>query len=226
MLCLAVTGGIATGKSLFCRQPLELVPGAVLFDADACVAELLADPGVREESLPPSGRGRWPPTAARIGRVLRELVFADEAARRQLEGILHPRVRRECLARRAKRLHSAASPLFVADIPLLFEHGADFGHQWTVVVATSPATQARRLQSRSGFDDAMVRSILAAQLPITEKIRRADRVVWNEGPPDRVGPPSPLAPFIPDSPHERHPRSSLRPRPPPKTPRSRPRRPS
>ena len=50
--------------------------------------------------------------------------------------------------------------------------------------AAMPATQARRLQRRNGFDDATIRSILDAQLAIAEKIRRADRVVWNEGSPE------------------------------------------
>ena len=182
MLCLAVTGGIATGKSLFCRQLMELVPGAVLFDADACVAELLEDPGVREEIAAAFGPGALEADGSRIG-IFRGARVRQRNGPAPVGG--HPAsAGRRSLARRAAAATLPASPLFIADVPLLFEHGGDLGHQSTVVVATSPATQARRLQSRSGFDDAMVRAILAAQLPITEKIRRADRVVWNEGPPD------------------------------------------
>jgi transcription termination factor Rho len=183
MTSIALTGGIASGKSTVCRLLREWLPRVAIFDCDAAVHQLLdADPQVAARvaeafgAVALDGRGR-------VDRgFLRERVFADVAARAQLEAILHPRIREECLdslAQAAKR----GAELFVADVPLLFEKGFDFGQTQVLVVAASRATQVKRLKARSGFDDHLIESILAAQLPIQEKMSRADVVFWNEGPP-------------------------------------------
>jgi transcription termination factor Rho len=183
MTSIALTGGIATGKSTVCDLLREYLPGAVIFDCDAAVRRLLeADAGVATalclafgaEVLDGSGR---------VDReFLRGRIFADEAARLQLEAILHPRVREECLDSLAQAAKKGAE-LFVADVPLLFEKGFDCGQTQVLVVATSRSTQIQRLKARSGFDDRLIESILATQLPIQEKMSRADVVFWNEGPP-------------------------------------------
>jgi transcription termination factor Rho len=183
MTSIALTGGIASGKSTVCRLLREWLPAVAIFDCDAAVHQLLdADPQVAARvaeafgAVALDGRGR-------VDRgFLRGRVFADVAARAQLEAILHPRIREECLdslAQAAKR----GAELFVADVPLLFEKGFDFGQTQVLVVAASRATQVKRLKARSGFDDHLIESILAAQLPIQEKMSRADVVFWNEGPP-------------------------------------------
>jgi dephospho-CoA kinase len=71
--------------------------------------------------------------------------------------------------------------LFVADVPLLFESGFDFGQELNLVVAISQATQRTRLKARNHFEDRMISSMLKAQLTIMEKVARADVVFWNEG---------------------------------------------
>ena len=114
--------------------------------------------------------------------VVRALVFGDAAKRRDLEAILHPRVREECLEFKAQTARQGVSPLFVADVPLLFEGGFDYGHERSLLVATTRGTQLARLKSRNGFDDAMAEAILGAQWPIDDKIPLADVVFWNEGP--------------------------------------------
>ena len=78
-------------------------------------------------------------------------------------------------------LHGARN-FFVADVPLFFEKGFDFGQSEVLVVASSRSTQIQRLKARGGFDDSLIESILAAQLPVQEKMSRADVVFWNEGP--------------------------------------------
>lgn len=183
MTSIALTGGIATGKSTVCDLLREYLPGAVIFDCDAAVRRLLeADAGVATalclafgvEVLDGGGR---------VDReFLRGRVFVDEAARLQLEAILHPRVREECLDSLAQAAKKGAE-LFVADVPLLFEKGFDCGQTQVLVVATSRSTQIQRLKARSGFEDRLIESILATQLPIQEKMSRADVVFWNEGPP-------------------------------------------
>ena len=166
-----------------CDLLREYLPGAVIFDCDAAVRRLLeADAGVATalclafgvEVLDGGGR---------VDReFLRGRVFVDEAARLQLEAILHPRVREECLDSLAQAAKKGAE-LFVADVPLLFEKGFDCGQTQVLVVATSRSTQIQRLKARSGFEDRLIESILATQLPIQEKMSRADVVFWNEGPP-------------------------------------------
>jgi transcription termination factor Rho len=76
--------------------------------------------------------------------------------------------------------------LFVADVPLFFEKGFDYGQSQVLVVASSRSTQIQRLKARGGFEDSLIEAILAAQLPVQEKISRADVVFWNEGPPSVI----------------------------------------
>lgn len=183
MKSIALTGGIASGKSTVCRLLREWLPAVAIFDCDAAVHQLLeSDPEVAVRVAEVFGSEALD-ARGRVDRgFLRGRVFGDDAARARLEEILHPRVREECLdslAQAAKR----GAELFVADVPLLFEKGFDFGQTQVLVVAVSRATQVQRLKARSGFDDRLIESILAIQLPIQEKMSRADVVFWNEGPP-------------------------------------------
>jgi transcription termination factor Rho len=183
MRVMALTGGIASGKSTVCRLLRECLPTVVIFDCDAAVRRMLeSDPEIiavvsacfGDQAVDAHGR---------IDRhFLRGRVFGDEAARGQLETIIHPRVLQECLASLTQAAQSGAT-LFVADIPLFFEKGLDFGQEQVIVVASSRATQIQRLKARSGFDQSMIDAILAVQLPTAAKIQRADVVFWNEGPP-------------------------------------------
>ena len=180
---MALTGGIASGKTTACRILRERVPSLVLFDCDAVVRRLLeTDPGVADAISQAFG-DVMVDTKGRVDRsALRETVFADAQARAELEAILHPRVRQECLDSRDRAVKRGAE-FFVADVPLLFEKGFDFGQTRVLVVACSRSTQFRRLEARDGLDGTMIESILAAQLPVHEKMSRADVVFWNEGPP-------------------------------------------
>ena len=181
MHSFALTGGVATGKSTFGRILQELVPAAVLFDCDASVRGLLTEEELGAEIIAALGREVEGEGGLDRSR-LRELVFRDQEGRKVLESILHPRVREECLELHRETAISRLSPLFVADVPLLFESGFDFGYERALLVATTRETQLVRLKSRNGYDDTLAEAILAAQLPIMEKVRRADVVFWNEGP--------------------------------------------
>jgi transcription termination factor Rho len=180
---MALTGGIASGKSTVCRVLREYLPAVVIFDCDAAVHRLLeGDPEVAAIVLESFGDQALD-AEGRIDRhFLRGQVFSDEAARLRLEAILHPRVKQECL----DSLEIAATrgaDLFIADVPLFFEKGFDFGQNQVLVVASSRATQIQRLKARGNFEDDLIESILAAQLPAQKKISLADVVFWNEGPP-------------------------------------------
>lgn len=180
----ALTGGIATGKSTACAMLGDAVPGLRLFDCDASVRRLLAEDGeVVAEIVAAFGGGARAADGGVNRAFLRECVFADAGLRERLESIVHPRVRKECLDSLASAAREGAA-LFVADVPLLFEKGFDFGQQGSLLIAVSRATQIQRLHARDGFDPVLIDAILAAQWPMEEKLRRADVVFWNEGPPD------------------------------------------
>lgn len=183
MQVMALTGGIASGKSTVCRLLREWLPALEIFDCDEAVHHLLkADTEVVALISASFGENALD-ARGRIDRhFLRSRVFVDDAARLRLEAILHPRVRQECLDS-LERAATRGAGLFVADVPLFFEKGFDFGQTQVLVVASCRSTQIERLKARSGFDDPMIESILAAQLPVQEKISRADVVFWNEGPP-------------------------------------------
>lgn len=182
VLVFGLSGGIASGKSTACGILSRLRPEAVIFDADACVHALLATPGEVSAAIAARfGADLLGPAGAVDRALLRGRVFADPAARRELEAILHPRVREECLESLASARKLGAS-LFVADIPLLFENAFDFGQDGNLLVAAGLPTRRKRLLDRSGMDVTTAVAILAAQMPQEEKLRRADHVFWNEGP--------------------------------------------
>ena len=182
MHIMALTGGIASGKSTVCRLLGEWLPSIAIFDCDAAVHRMLeGDPDVAaivtesfgDQALDAQGR---------IDRhFLRGRVFADPEARSRLEAILHPRVRQECLDS-LERAATRGVELFIADVPLFFEKGFDFGQNQVLVVPSSRSTQIQRLKARGGFEDALIESILAAQLPVQQKMSLADVVFWNDGP--------------------------------------------
>jgi len=182
MHILGLTGGMACGKSTVSRAIRSMWPGAMVFDADACVRQLLeSDATVATEIHDVFGDGVIDPSGTLDRDALRARVFANPEERAKLEAILHPRVREECLASR-DRARKSGSGLFVADIPLLFEKGFDFGQSAAMLVAASHETQVRRIRARNRFDDPTIEAILAAQLPLEAKLLRADVVFWNEGP--------------------------------------------
>ena len=179
---MALTGGIATGKSTVGEFLRRELPDLRIFDCDASVKELLrSDKAVIHAIAECFGSEAVQQGVGVNHDFLRSRVFFDAESRRSLESILHPRVRAECLASR-ERAAKDGSALFVADVPLLFEKGFDFGQEMVLLAATSRSTQVHRLRARSHFDDAFIEAILAAQMPIQDKLLRADVVFWNEGP--------------------------------------------
>ena len=110
---------------------------------------------------------------------LARLVFADSVARGKLEAILHPRIREQWLAR-IESWRAENCPLAVVVIPLLFENRAEAQFEKIICVACSPAAQHDRLAAR-GWTAEQIRRRRAAQLPVEEKIARAQFVIWTEG---------------------------------------------
>ncbi len=175
---IGLTGGIATGKS-HVRARFEHL-GVPTIDADVLAREAVA-PGspVLAEVVQRFGPGVLDASGALDRRALAGIVFADDQARRDLEAIVHPRVRA------ATDLWFAAldpaQPFAVADIPLLYETGRDADFDLVIVAAADPDTQVRRVMARDGLSEAAARARLAAQWPIEEKVRRADFVIRTDG---------------------------------------------
>ena len=110
---------------------------------------------------------------------LRAIVFADAAKRRSLEQILHPRIRRQWMAQ-AER-HRNSPDFFFADIPLLYETGNETLCERVAVVACSHKMQLDRLVKRISLTGSEAEQMINSQMPLEEKIKRADHVVWNNG---------------------------------------------
>lgn len=177
-MLLGLTGGVATGKSTFTRLLTRAHPFTI-FDADACVHELLSTDGdvIRAVRLEFSLPQHEPPIA--IDRaLLRQRIFSDQSTRRRLEAIIHPVVRQRWMALRSECLDLGRD--FLADIPLLFETGGASHFETVVVVAASPETQRIRLAAK-GREQALAEAMLASQWPIGQKVAEADHVVWNDG---------------------------------------------
>ena len=172
----AVTGGIACGKSVFARFLAEL--GCEVLDADDVVHRLEA-PGGR--SVPLLAEAFGPAVCAADGGIRRDvlgrLVFSDPRARERLNAIIHPLVRDE-LDDWFRRPQSGK--LRFAVIPLLFEVGWRDQFDTVVCLACSAAQQTERLISR-GLTNQEATLRIGAQMPVGEKARLSDRVVWNDG---------------------------------------------
>jgi dephospho-CoA kinase len=108
---------------------------------------------------------------------LRERIFADPAARRTLEEILHPRIREAMLAR-AQR---SSAPYVIFVIPLLFETGQQALVDRVLLVDVPEALQRARVGTRDGLDDARIDRILQAQTDRETRLRGADDVICNDG---------------------------------------------
>jgi dephospho-CoA kinase len=179
MPAIGITGGISTGKSSFMSCLRELVPEARFFDADVAARELGdRDPEVRELIGKEFGAAVYS-TGDLNRKAMRSIVFADAEKKRALEQILHPRIRRQWSLEAEG--HRNSTELFFADIPLLYETGGETLCDRVVVMACSPGLQLERLMARTGLPGAEAQQMIDAQMPLTEKISRADHVVWNNG---------------------------------------------
>jgi dephospho-CoA kinase len=183
---VGLTGGIASGKSTFAAA--LRARGVPVLDADALARAAVA-PGspALAEIARTFGAEAVGPDGALDRKRMAALVFADPDARRRLEAITHPAVRR-AMAEETARLAQAGHALALYDTPLLFEVGLDAAVDCVVVVWAPPDVQRARLALRDGLGPEEAAARLAAQLPVDEKARRADFVVENVGAPAELGP--------------------------------------
>ena len=175
---VALTGGIATGKSYVLERFRQL--GAACLDADvlahgATAAGTEASRAIAERF----GVDVLDSTGAVDRRKLGPVVFADAAARRDLEAIVHPAVYR-AIAAGLRAFELTGAPIAIVDIPLLYETGGERRFDRVVATVCSPATQLARLRAR-GLSEAAARQRVNAQIPAEEKASRSDFVVRTDG---------------------------------------------
>lgn len=174
MLRVALTGGMATGKSYVAARLSEA--GVPVIDADVLSREVvsLGTPGFGAV-VERFGHGVLAGDGSLDRRRLADIVFRDASARRDLEAIVHPAVR--AAIDRFWLSLPASTPFAVADIPLLFETNRVDEFDAVVVAACPRETQIQRIMRRDGATREQAERRLAAQLPIDEKVRRAEYVV-------------------------------------------------
>ncbi len=179
MITFGLTGGIASGKSTVAR--LFAQSGIPVVDADR-VARRVVEPGSVALNAIVSEFG--PEVLGRDGALdrsaLGRIVFSDEKKRQRLNGIVHPEVKKLVVADLA-RLSIQGHELACYDVPLLFETNQDRLYRPVVVVTASDETRITRMVERDGLSREEAAARLASQMPLAEKVLRADVVIENEG---------------------------------------------
>jgi dephospho-CoA kinase len=179
VLLVGLTGGIGSGKSTVARMLEER--GAVVLDADA-LARTVVEPGTPGHDLVVErfGANILAPGGDIDREALASIVFADPAARRDLEEIVHPEVRR-LFAEECER-YADSNAVVVFSAPLLVETGMHTAFQVLVVVSATVETQIERLMRERGMGEEQIRARIDAQLPLEDKAAVADVLIDNEGP--------------------------------------------
>ena len=176
MFRVALTGGIASGKSTAAARLAEL--GAVVIDTDVLAREVVTR---GSEGLDAVAQAFGPDILTADGRLdraaMRRLVFSDSSKKQTLESILHPRIR----ALLTQRSASAGGPYQVFEIPLLAESGHRFGVDRVLVIDCDVSTQRARVMARDNVDAEHADAILAQQATREQRLAIADDVINNNG---------------------------------------------
>jgi len=179
-LLVAVTGGIASGKSAVTKMLEEL--GAPIIDYDVLAREIVQP-----------GKPAWKDIVACFGeRVLKEdrqidrkklshIVFRNTEKRKKLEGFTHPRIMEEADRQADEIVGKNPNAIIQVAVPLLIEINIQHKFHKVLLVYVPRETQIERLMRRDGITREAAESILRAQLPIDEKLKCADFVIHNEG---------------------------------------------
>jgi len=179
MPAIGITGGISTGKSSFSDCLREILPDARFFNADEAAHAVVELSEIKQKLRTEFGSRVFSRGGDLNREKLRAIIFSDATRKRALERILHPRIRRQWRTE-AKR-HRNSPEFFFADIPLLYETGGDTLCDRVVVVACSYKVQLARLAQRMSLKQLEAEQMIKSQMPLEEKIARADHVVWNDG---------------------------------------------
>lgn len=180
---VGLTGGIGCGKSTVAALFKEC--GVLVIDSDVISHQMTQSGGIAIAAIRATFGDDYIDANSALDRVLmRQLIFADHAAKLKLEAILHPLIRAQMLAQvdNANINSRLASPYLLLVIPLLFETLSyhELVHR-TLVVDCAETTQVARTIKRSGLDEQAVRAIMASQITRAERLRLADEIIQNNG---------------------------------------------
>lgn len=180
-LCIGLTGGIASGKSTVAAHFAAL--GVPVIDADQVARDVVA-PGTDGLGAVVAAFGAdiLTPEGTLDRPRMRERVFNDPAQRRQLEQLLHPRIRAALQAWRDQ----LPPPYGVLMVPILVEGGFHTLCERILVVDVPEAMQIARVTARDGSSEALARKILEAQSSRAERLALADDVIDNSAPPEAL----------------------------------------
>ena len=175
-LLIGLTGGIASGKSTVAQRFMDL--GVPVIDADAAAREVVAPgkPGL-QQVIDRFGSRVVAENGELDRRALREIVFSDPDARRDLEAILHPLIRTDM----DRSAAAAVGPYIVMAIPLLIEGGSRDRVDRILVVDVDEAVQLQRVMARDHCSSEQAQAILASQAPRSARLAAADDVLPNGG---------------------------------------------
>lgn len=179
---IGLTGGIGSGKSTVAALFRE--HGVAIIDCDVISHQLTQPDGMAIPVIRRTFGSRYIRASGALDRTLmRELIFSDRTAKRQLEDILHPMIREQIAVDIENvQKYDPAPPYLMIVIPLLFE---TLGYieliQRTLVVDCEEITQITRTMQRSGLDEQSVRAIMASQIMRSSRLQQADDIICNDG---------------------------------------------
>ena len=178
---LGLTGGVGMGKSTAARLLKKV--GLPVVDSDDLTREAV-QPGTEglAEIADEFGEEFLKADGSLDRDKMASMVFQDEAARKRLEAIIHPRVR-TVWEKQIDQWREQKRPVGVVVIPLLFEVDLQDSFDAVLCVACTANTQRARLRERN-WNDAQITARIAAQMDIAQKMDLADHVLWNEGAPE------------------------------------------
>jgi dephospho-CoA kinase len=180
---IGLTGGVGSGKSTVATMLREL--GAIVVDADEA-SHAVYEPGTPGFEAVVGEFGDYYVSDGHIDRQrLGELIFKDAASRRRLNAIVHPLVR-DWMAARTVEAAEKGVEVVIQDVPLLFENGLEPLFSSVVLVYVPEEMQLARLVEGRGFTPERARAVIATQVPIEEKRRRAHIVIDNSGTPEQT----------------------------------------
>ena len=177
MIKVALSGGIASGKTTVSDALAEY--GVPIVDTDVIAREVVASgtPGLAKIAER-FGDSVIDESGALERHKLREIIFSDASARKDLESILHPLIRTETV-RQLQEHQSAGAPYSVVVIPLLVETDQQKNYDHVIIVDVDPAIQLQRVMARDNSSKKQAESIIASQATRSQRLAVADDVIQN-----------------------------------------------
>ena len=179
MIKIGITGGIGCGKSEVCKQLRKA--GIPIIPSDLLARKLIdTDEKIKQELIKAFGDIYTPDGLLNREKVA-AIIFRDQRAKETINRIVHPVV----IAKEHQILdrirNSGKFKIAGVEAGLIYEAGSDQFFDLVIVVAASPETVIRRLKNRDGLTEEQIQQRIQSQMPLSEKINRADYVIYNNG---------------------------------------------